>query len=808
MNVLIVDDNSDSLYMLESLFRGHGCTVYSTEDGIAALEVIRAETVDVIISDVMMPRMDGFQLCRSVKTDKHLRHIPFIIYTATYTSPQDEAYARKLGAERFIHKPSEPEVFLSTVRAVVEEAECAPHPSVVETPMDEEESLRLYSERLAERLQLKIDQAQRELQARRDAEQQLQESEKLFRSLMENVDDLVYAGNSDGIFTYVSPNWKDDLGIDPDEVIGQPFRVFEPYLHPDDADNCWGIAPAVLEKGESYLSPEYRVRYADGTWRWHVSNAAPLKDKDGRVYGLVGVARDMTERREAEDQLRESEERFRRIYEHTGMGLTQVSLDFRIEHANRAYCDMLGYTPDEMVGMHIRDITQPEMVEENLKKQHQLREGEIDHFRLEKEFKHKDGHTVYGILDANLIRDREGQPQYFLGSVVDITERKELEQQLLQAQKLESIGRLAGGVAHDYNNMLGVILGSAELALKQVEDAHPVHAKLEQIRSAARRSADITRQLLAFARKQTIAPQVIDLNESLEGMLKMLRRLIGEEIELTWLPATHLDPVEIDPVQLDQLLANLCVNARDAISGSGKITIETANVEFDAAYCKRHQGFNPGHYVMLAVSDTGCGMDKETQANIYEPFFTTKESGKGTGLGLATVYGIVKQNQGFINLYSEPGSGTTFRIYLSRHTQGAAAEPAAAQHSALPGGHGEQILVVEDEPTMLELTGMMLEELGYEPLKASEPREALELAKQNPGISLLLTDVVMPGMNGRELAKQLQAQQPRLQKLKILYMSGYTANVIAHHGVLEKGVNFIQKPFSLQELAGKLKNTV
>jgi len=402
-------------------------------------------------------------------------------------------------------------------------------------------------------------------------------------------------------------------------------------------------------------------------------------------------------------------------------------------------------------------------------------------------------------VDGRLVR---------LEIAVDITERKELEQQLLQAQKLESIGRLAGGVAHDYNNMLGVILGSAELALKQIEDAHPVHAKLEQIRSAARRSADITRQLLAFARKQTIAPQVIDLNESLEGMLKMLRRLIGEDIELTWLPATHLDSIEIDPVQLDQLLANLCVNARDAISGSGKITIETANVEFDAAYCKRHQGFNPGHYVMLAVSDSGCGMDKETQAHIYEPFFTTKESGKGTGLGLATVYGIVKQNQGFINLYSEPGSGTTFRIYLSRHTQGAAAELATPQHPALSGGHGEQILVVEDEPTMLELTSMMLEELGYEPLKANEPREALELAKHNPGISLLLTDVVMPGMNGRELAKQLQAQQPRLQNLKILYMSGYTANVIAHHGVLEKGVNFIQKPFSLQDLALKMASVM
>ncbi|MFW6387049.1 MAG: ATP-binding protein, partial [Thermodesulfobacteriota bacterium] len=283
----------------------------------------------------------------------------------------------------------------------------------------------------------------------------------------------------------------------------------------------------------------------------------------------------------------------------------------------------------------------------------------------------------------------------------------------------------------------------------------------------------------------------------------MLRRLIGEEIELTWLPGTDTGQVEIDPVQLDQLLANLCVNARDAISGSGKITIETANVHFDAAYCKTHQDFKPGSYVMLAVSDNGSGMDKETQEHIYEPFFTTKESGKGTGLGLATVYGIVKQNQGFINLYSEPGSGTTFRIYLTRHNQKSTAPVLKEERS--PAGHGQQILVVEDEPTMLELSVMMLEELGYEAIGAQTPGAALKIAEENPHISLLLTDVGMPGMNGRELAHKLQEQHPQV---KTLYMSGYTANVIAHHGVLEKGVSFLQKPFSLEDLGRKLQKVL
>jgi PAS domain S-box-containing protein len=800
LNVLIADDNPESLYMLEALFRDSDYRVYTAADGMAALELIQREHIDVIISDVLMPRMDGFQLCRSVKTDKNLRHIPFIVYTATYTSPQDEAYALKLGAERFILKPAEPEEFLTVVRTVVREAEeSIPTAAAGASSLGEEESLRLYSERLAERLQFKIEQAQEEIEARRRTEHKLRESERRLKAAqrLARVGDFTWDVARDKI------TWSDALF----DILGYPKGIHISFEwinnkvhHPEDLPRIKRWLDDALASGSEYLPAfEYRLLRSDGEYI-HVHTVGEIRrDEHGNVT-VFATIQDITSRKKAEISLRENEQLFRSIYEHSGMGLSRVSLDFRIEHANKAYCDMLGYTQEEIVGMHLKDITRPEILEENLEKQRQLGRGEIDHFRLEKGFIHKAGHTVYGILDANLIRDKEGKPEYFLGGVVDITERKELEQQLLQAQKLESIGRLAGGVAHDYNNMLGVILGSAELGLKQIEPEHPVHARLEQIHSAARRSADITRQLLAFARKQTIAPQVLDLNTAVEQMLNMLRRLIGEEIELTWLPGTDTGQVEIDPVQLDQLLANLCVNARDAISGSGKITIETANVQFDAAYCKTHQGFKPGSYVMLAVSDNGCGMDKETQEHIYEPFFTTKDSGKGTGLGLATVYGIVKQNQGFINLYSEPGRGTTFRIYLTRHTLGTTAPAHKEERS--PAGHGQQILVVEDEPTMLELSVMMLEELGYEAIGAQTPNEALRIAKENPHISLLLTDVVMPGMNGRELAHQLQEQHPQL---KTLYMSGYTANVIAHHGVLEKGVHFIQKPFSLQDLGGKLK---
>jgi two-component system, cell cycle sensor histidine kinase and response regulator CckA len=642
-------------------------------------------------------------------------------------------------------------------------------------------------------------------------------------------------------------------------------------------------------------------------------------------YSNLKLARTLDERRQAEKALQESEERFRQIYENMAVGVARVSLDFHIEQANEAYCQMLGYAEEELIGKHLRDITQPEIIEENLRLQSQLAAGEIDHFRLEKRFIHKTGQVIHGILDACKVCDSVGNPSYFLGSVVnisdlkwaeqalresedrnrllsdvtmegillhkngividlnsslanmlgydrekllkrniidfiheddrtivlesitkdyapphtiriarkdgeyffgeiesrdfkkhgetwrvsavrDVTARKSLENQLLQAQKMESVGRLAGGVAHDFNNMLSVILGHTELAMDKMTADDPLHNDLKAILGAARRSADITRQLLAFARKQTIAPKVIDLNETIEGMLKMLRRLIGEDIDLAWLPGTIIWPVRMDPSQIDQILANLCVNARDAIAGLGKLTIETTTVTFDTAYCADHAGFTPGNYVLLTVSDDGCGMERQTLDKLFEPFFTTKDVGKGTGLGLATVYGIVKQNQGFINVYSEPGQGTTFRIYFPAHAT-VTTQTVPERIAVIPRAQGkETILLVEDEPTILQMTTLMLEHLGYTVLAANTPGKALDLARQHAGgISLLMTDVVMPEMNGRDLATSLQSLYPSLRSL---FMSGYTANVIAHHGVLDEGVQFLQKPFSKKDLAIALRQAL
>jgi nitrogen-specific signal transduction histidine kinase/ActR/RegA family two-component response regulator len=395
---------------------------------------------------------------------------------------------------------------------------------------------------------------------------------------------------------------------------------------------------------------------------------------------------------------------------------------------------------------------------------------------------------------------------------MDITERKQaeetragLEAQLQQAQKMESVGRLAGGVAHDFNNMLAVVLGYTEVALAQVDRDHPIHADLEEVRKAGKRAADLTRQLLAFARKQTVIPRILDLNETVEGMLKMLHRLIGEDISLVWHPSPDLWPVRVDPSQVDQMLANLCINARDAIADVGKITIETRNKTFDEEYCAAHAGYVPGDYVRLAVSDNGCGMDRKTLACIFEPFFTTKVLGEGTGLGLATVHGAVMQNNGFINAYSEPGHGTSFTIYLPRHAAEGERTTTQSAEEANPRGQ-ETVLLAEDELAVLKLTTKLLKDLGYTVLAASTPGEAVRLASEYDGeIHLLMTDVVMPEMNGRDLAQSLRSLRPHL---KCLFMSGYTANVIAHHGVLDEGVWFIQKPFSQGDLAARLREVL
>jgi PAS domain S-box-containing protein len=426
--------------------------------------------------------------------------------------------------------------------------------------------------------------------------------------------------------------------------------------------------------------------------------------------------------------------------------------------------------------------------------------------------RHPDGTVKHLKANGLVIRGGDGTPKRMIGINSDITaakvaeaEKLKLETQLQQAQKMESVGRLAGGVAHDFNNMLGVIIGHAELGLMHLDPANPVCVDLHEIRSSAERSADLTRQLLAFARKQTVAPRFIELNETITGMLKMLQRLIGEDIHLAWQPAPELCQIKMDPSQIDQILANLCVNARDAIQNTGRITIETGTCTIDADYCATNPEAIPGDYVRLVVSDDGAGMDRETIGHVFEPFFTTKELGKGTGLGLATVYGAVKQNNGFITIYSEPGNGTTFSIYLPRQESLHDRQAADGLEHTAPCGQ-ESILLVEDEAAILNITRQMLEKQGYTVLTADTPGKAIAVAREHHDtINLLMTDVIMPEMNGRDLAKNILSLHPGMKRL---FMSGYTADVIAHHGVLDEGVHFIQKPFSLAVMADMVREVL
>src|SRR6266571_4899733 len=551
------------------------------------------------------------------------------------------------------------------------------------------------------------------------------------------------------------------------------------------------------------------------------------EEKDILTFVSTQVAMAI-ERKRADTALHQAEERYRAFITQSTEGIWRFEFDEplpvdqpeaeQIEHfyrhsylaeCNDAMAQMYGYaSAQELSGTRLGDLlarSDPNNVE-------MLRAFLRSGYRLADVESHE--------------RDRDGQPKVFLNNLVgivedgllkrawgtqrDITDLKRLEDQLRQAQKMEAVGRLAGGVAHDFNNLLTAILGSVELLLRELEPASPLRQDAAEIKKAGERAAALTRQLLAYSRRQVLNPEVLDLNRVVADMDRMLRRLIGEDVDLVTRPAPDLDAVRADRGQIEQVLVNLVLNARDAMPQGGKLTIETANVELDPGYVETHEGARAGAYALLAVSDTGSGMDAETTAHLFEPFFTTKEVGKGTGLGLATVYGIVKQSEGYITAYSEPGHGTTFKIYLPRAAAPGAASPTppappAPQGKATAGG-SETILVVEDEEAVRSLSRRALEASGYTVLAAADGPDAVRLLERYRGpIHLVLTDVIMPGMNGRELAQRLVQRRPGL---RVLYMSGYPGDAIVHRGALEPGTAFLQKPFMPEDLARKVREVL
>jgi len=506
------------------------------------------------------------------------------------------------------------------------------------------------------------------------------------------------------------------------------------------------------------------------------------------------------DRLRAEAALRESEARHTTLVQHAPVGIYCSTPAGRFLSANHALVRMLGYeSAEQLLALDMgRDVYADRAERQRLLERDSYSDREYD--EVEATWKRKDGRRLTVQLSVRAVRDGTGQVVFYETFARDITERRQLESQLLQAQKMEAVGRLAGGVAHDFNNLLTVILSYSDLLLEDLPSDAPDREDVEEIRKAAIAASTLTRQLLAFSRQQVLQPRVLDVNEVIAGTEKLLGRLLGEDVRFTTTLASKLGAVKVDPGQLEQIIMNLAVNARDAMPRGGRLTIETANVELDEAYVRGHPLAQPGRYVMLAVTDTGVGMDAATQARIFEPFFTTKEPGKGTGLGLATVYGIVKQHGGSIWVYSEPGRGTSFKIYLPRVDE--AVSPQIATPAETVGG-SETVLVTEDVAAVRAVAKQMLERQGYTVLEAPDGEAAITLVEQYAEvIHLLLTDVVMPDVSGRELATRLQALRPHL---KVLYMSGYTDDAIVRHGILEEGIAYLQKPFTPDTLARKVR---
>jgi two-component system, cell cycle sensor histidine kinase and response regulator CckA len=641
----------------------------------------------------------------------------------------------------------------------------------------------------------------------RSAEKALSESEEALRHVIAGAPfgAHIYRLDADGRLILTQTNAAADriLKIDHAPLLGKTIEEAFPGLVETPIPATY---KDVAENGTTYSNEQ--VDYDEGAIKGAFDVTA-FRTSPRRIAVFFV---DITDRKRTELALAEEAAHRRILFDHTTAGVAQVAVDGRYLMVNPAYSEIFGYSPEEFSGIDFLAVTHPDDAELSRRIRLEVLAANGAPVRYTKRYLHKDGHTIWAELTSALVRAADGSPSYFITHLTDVTERRraaeeneKLQAQLAQAQKMESVGRLAGGVAHDFNNMLGVILGHADLALEQVPLSAPVRADLEEIMQAAQRSADLTRQLLAFARRQTAEPRVLDLGETISGMLRWLRRLIGEDIDLTWAAEDGLWPVRIDPAQLDQILANLCVNARDAIAGVGLISIQARNVTLDEGDPAAVAGLAAGDFVVLTVCDNGSGMEREVLDHIFEPFYTTKGPGRGTGLGLATVYGIVRQNDGVINARSEPGTGTTFNIYLPR-VSGRSDARTIERGPETWCANGETVLLVEDEPAMLRLGQAMLERLGFTVLSARTPADAVRIADERSGaIDVLLTDVVMPGMNGRDLAAHIGTARP---DMACVFISGYTADVIAHRGLLDKGVHFLQKPFSTAELSRKIREAL
>jgi two-component system cell cycle sensor histidine kinase/response regulator CckA len=930
MKILIVDDKVDNRYLLETMLKANQHEVVTAEHGQMGLAVLSASKVDLIISDILMPVMDGYQFCKNVKAQKEWQHIPFVFYTATYTDQNDEKLALLSGANRFLRKPMEPSAFLNEIASIARLVTKNQIDGIVPDSSTDKESLQLYNHRLVHKLEQKMLALDEEVAHHKSTLKALRISEERYRVLFNSGLDAMYverlaSEQQTGRFLEVNKIACTRLGYSIDEFLAlTPEQITAP--------EAWETTKRQLERLREEPAIVYEtIRLTKSGERIPVEISAQVFKLNGHNT-VLSISRDITDRKKSEAALKLSEERFRLLFEagsdaimvyelkpgcipgpfsevnniscrrygysaeefmqmtiddlvdsslHTSMAevlsilavqdqvlyetlhrkksgemipvevsahrfnfygqntvmsvardiserkaaekelqmlahairsisecVSVTDMNDRILFVNQAFTNTYGYENDEIIGKNV-DFLRSEKTPDSIQKQILPQtfsggwQGEIWNRR-------KDGTEFRIYLSTSMIINDKGEPLALIGVSRDITEQRNLEEQLMQSQKLESLGQLAGGIAHDFNNLLTVINGTAELALMHLPENDATHKEMQTIFDTGIRANALVRQLLAFSRKQIIEPKILDINKLITNLNKMLSRLIGEDIELRIELSEPIDRIEADPGQIEQVLINLIVNARDAIkaksngSSTQKILITTENIVLDESFRSHHFDTQTGPHIIFTVHDTGIGMEKATREKIFEPFFTTKNKDKGTGLGLSTVYGIVKQNKGSIFVYSEPTVGTSFKIYWPAVARDIPITEDRSKTSKLTGG-SESILLVEDDILVRKFAVQSLTALGYNVLEAENGKDAVRLLDfHDIQPDLLLTDMIMPGMGGRELSEIITA---RIPAIKVLFTTGYTNDLAIQQGIIDANVKMLPKPFTVQALA-KMVRTV
>ena len=773
LRILVVEDvPADAELTLSELTRAKisfvSRRVETEVEYLAALEQFRP---DLVLSGYALPRFDGMRALRLLLERDPL--VPFIVVTGS-TDEDTAVGCMKAGAADYVIKERRARL-VEAVRSALE----------------------------------RRDALERSLQA----EVALREDESRWRFALEGAGDGVWDWNAQTHRVFYSRRWKTMFGYADGET-GDSLEEWSQRVHPDDLPRCREALERHFRGETPAYQNEHRVRCKDGSWKWILDRGRVIeRAPDGRPLRVIGTHSDITESKRTEEQLRT----FSRLVEQSPVSVVLTDPAGNIEYVNRKFCELTGYSSEEVVGKNPRVLQSgqtPAAAYEELWRTL----GAGGEWRGEFCNRKKSGELYWEDAAIAAVRDVNGTVTHLFAVKEDVTARKradevlqKTQEQFLQSQKLEAIGQLAGGVAHDFNNLLSVIRGYTEILLTRIPAEDATHRTLETIRHAADRAAGLTHQLLAFSRRQVLEPKVVDLGVLLADMGDLLRRLIGEDIDLIVTRPAQLAPIRIDPGQFEQVVLNLAVNARDAMPAGGTLRLELSDVELDEQHARDGATIVPGPYVLLSVSDTGCGMIPQVRARIFEPFYTTKERGRGSGLGLSTVYGIVKQSDGYVWADSEPGQGTTFRIYLP------CVDEPLEQRTAPPRdggeqGHGEIILIVEDDAFVRGLAAEILGECGYHVLVAPDGDEAIRLATGYSGpIDLVLTDVILPGMNGRQVVERLTQSRP---DLCVLFMSGYTDDVIARAsaagrtGALASGLRFLQKPFTLESLASGVREAL